>query len=1408
MRRGSAAPLREEHLEAKTSKLSLIALLCALCLCIPDRATSQVADEAALIATLHGPANDARQAAVALGRMGSAKGLAELVHGTDDYAIAQYGSGMSEAHRPVLPPDVEKVIAANFDRLTKSPYGNLADAVIDGSRYQSRELFELLFGDARRIIEIWKRAEQPGRTPDATFRALVKTDLPIGSEVIAFTHDIPSHPATSSARCALADYFRRHAEPPAIAALTALLRKSDDEDTAICVSSVLGAIATPESMGAILEEKKRLASTNAKAADRMLSSLIDGLHLLKPDAQIDLSPLREALPPPSEAPDATFRYLELVHHRKDKASRPLLVAYASAENVSDNFQHLVTQVLLEVGERDDWVRALDDVERAFRAKKIPGTRLKITESMLEPRIDPQGYQTRQAAAANEAYEAGKRADARLLDELIARGDAARIRDFIRGLRSADRPHIPPEVEHLVVAHFKDGELGRTLHGLVGPEEPSLKRSAYHGRELFDLFAEEMRRGSSPDNLKRILATDSPIEERLLALLKGRYLYTGACEIAKYLAAKRYSPAIPYLKRALEVGMSGETTNAGCPREALLAFGTQEALAAAATPDHYAADQRAPAAGEALRKLNALPPSTPVDFAEVRRAVGSPIPKSATDAYVLFAERRRPPEAIPDLLALMSESASGAALYEPALRALLAYDSPDVWKRTRQEVERLTKGGRIGRWAYDSAISQIDALLADPGKAIARRELERPHPADGELAKWDEPRLLTELQRLQGQSARDVAEILGEQASEKGLQALIQRRDLYLIGGFASGMTKTKASLNSGIESLVLANLGDEKLSGSLRNLIFGASYHDRRTFDHLADDIVRAKDPLDRAVIAPVLVKTDLPVEADVVSILGRLPAGPGETMCRCPIIRFLGERRYVAAVKPLADELKAGAPEMSRCIATALGKIGTADALEAVMERVRTLRADVRTAQLATWIEDEALASVKDVPRDAPASFLEAKRAKENRPAPTPAPLPPRPGEAPWEVVKALENDPAAHAAEVESRLDLLAARVKPGNPVDRNLVDAYLRLASILRFTLNDPERAISVYEKLRPLATKENGGLLTVDLGIADIDQFDRQRPAEAAEHLKKVLDMITALAASDTRAAGGVAEMTQSMTAWLREDIRFLETGKPFAGPLEPSMMGGMMLPFFLFPQGLGADPKLPPLGEILGGTDQMGRASLPTHDVLSKRLLSLPPSHAILFQTVGFLHLLTPEEVLAYLARQDPGRFLSAVLLGDAAAEDHELEIGRGHGHSLLIEAPKPGERYARSSLRVAAEQFVKRTGIRFETPPFVREATTQAEVDAVVQTCWKRLKEALRRGDIDAALEGVATDKRSQYRPVFQALRDNHANIDEVLTELHKVEIRDDSAEYEMLRVENGKALSYFVEFVRDGDGVWRLRAM
>jgi hypothetical protein len=86
------------------------------------------------------------------------------------------------------------------------------------------------------------------------------------------------------------------------------------------------------------------------------------------------------------------------------------------------------------------------------------------------------------------------------------------------------------------------------------------------------------------------------------------------------------------------------------------------------------------------------------------------------------------------------------------------------------------------------------------------------------------------------------------------------------------------------------------------------------------------------------------------------------------------------------------------------------------------------------------------------------------------------------------------------------------------------------------------------------------------------------------------------------------------------------------------------------------------------------------------------------------------------------------------------------------------------------------------------------------------MKDALRQGDLTRALDAMTLDARDPYRDLLTALTIPLSQIDQALTDPTLVELDENRAEYQMVRMDNGEATSYFVLFVRDVDGVWRLK--
>jgi len=91
---------------------------------------------------------------------------------------------------------------------------------------------------------------------------------------------------------------------------------------------------------------------------------------------------------------------------------------------------------------------------------------------------------------------------------------------------------------------------------------------------------------------------------------------------------------------------------------------------------------------------------------------------------------------------------------------------------------------------------------------------------------------------------------------------------------------------------------------------------------------------------------------------------------------------------------------------------------------------------------------------------------------------------------------------------------------------------------------------------------------------------------------------------------------------------------------------------------------------------------------------------------------------------------------------------------------------------------------------------------------WQNLKAALERGDAESAMQFVACDSRSRYRPVFAALAAEPSKVEMALTEIQARTFGRETAEFEMRRSVNGTTSSFPVAFIRDYDGIWRLKSL
>lgn len=93
---------------------------------------------------------------------------------------------------------------------------------------------------------------------------------------------------------------------------------------------------------------------------------------------------------------------------------------------------------------------------------------------------------------------------------------------------------------------------------------------------------------------------------------------------------------------------------------------------------------------------------------------------------------------------------------------------------------------------------------------------------------------------------------------------------------------------------------------------------------------------------------------------------------------------------------------------------------------------------------------------------------------------------------------------------------------------------------------------------------------------------------------------------------------------------------------------------------------------------------------------------------------------------------------------------------------------------------------------------------------WDTMRTALEQGKVDEAVKYIATSSRESYRKNFATLAEKAPQaIQEMATDMANIRIYETGNNYalgDFIVVEDGKEVSYGVQFMKDEDGIWRIR--
>ncbi len=103
-----------------------------------------------------------------------------------------------------------------------------------------------------------------------------------------------------------------------------------------------------------------------------------------------------------------------------------------------------------------------------------------------------------------------------------------------------------------------------------------------------------------------------------------------------------------------------------------------------------------------------------------------------------------------------------------------------------------------------------------------------------------------------------------------------------------------------------------------------------------------------------------------------------------------------------------------------------------------------------------------------------------------------------------------------------------------------------------------------------------------------------------------------------------------------------------------------------------------------------------------------------------------------------------------------------------------------------------------------------ARLNTLLQSKWGKMQEALGRSDMEQALNYFTRGSRERYGKIFGAIQDKLAEQAAALQDIVLVAFSGNTAKYRIQRdvMINGqpRTLTYWVYFIQDADGIWRIK--
>jgi PKD repeat protein len=102
---------------------------------------------------------------------------------------------------------------------------------------------------------------------------------------------------------------------------------------------------------------------------------------------------------------------------------------------------------------------------------------------------------------------------------------------------------------------------------------------------------------------------------------------------------------------------------------------------------------------------------------------------------------------------------------------------------------------------------------------------------------------------------------------------------------------------------------------------------------------------------------------------------------------------------------------------------------------------------------------------------------------------------------------------------------------------------------------------------------------------------------------------------------------------------------------------------------------------------------------------------------------------------------------------------------------------------------------------------SREEMDALLRSKWEGMKGALSQGNIGGAISYFDDSSKSAYTEHFTLLSPMLSQIVQELNDTQFIGMMTNAIEYDIRTIRNGKEYSFYLLFVKDKDGLWKIRS-